>query len=73
MDGKLSVCMAKNGKDTKLTRNFSIILHFVRNGEYWNMHKKVWCEEDMQLSDIGTNNVKEDELNPRLGYSMVRL
>ena len=27
----------------------------------------------MQLADIGTNNIRGDELNPRLGYAIVRL
>ena len=27
----------------------------------------------MQLEDIETNNVTEDEMNPRLGYAMVRI
>ena len=31
------------------------------------------CEGSMQLADIGTNNVREDELIHMLGYSMVRL
>ena len=33
----------------------------------------MWCEVGLQLSDIGTNNVREDKLNTRLGYAMVRL
>ena len=33
----------------------------------------VWCEEGLQLEYIGTKNVREDELNPRLVYAMVRL
>ena len=37
------------------------------------MHKTVWCEGGLQLVDIGTSNVREYQLNPRLGYSMVRL
>ena len=37
------------------------------------MHKIEWCEGGLQLADIGTNNVREDVLNPRLGYAMVRL
>ena len=27
----------------------------------------------MQMSDIGTKDVREDELNPRLRYAMIRL
>ena len=33
----------------------------------------MWCERGLQLSDIETKNVREDELNTRLGYAMVRL
>ena len=33
----------------------------------------MWCEGGLQLADIVTNNVMEDEFNPILGYSMVRL
>ena len=42
-------------------------------GKECNLHKKVWCEGGLQLSYIGTKNVKEDEFNPRLGYAMVTL
>ena len=65
--------MDKNGKDTKNTRNIFRRVHFVRNGEEYNMHKIVWCEVGLQLSYIGTKNVREDELNPGLLYSMVIL
>ena len=47
------VCMAKNGKDTKHTRQFSMRMQFVRNGEAFSFQKKVWCEGGLQLSDIG--------------------
>ena len=33
LDSNSSVCMAKNGKDTKHTRHISIRVNFVRNGE----------------------------------------
>ena len=65
--------MAKNGKDTKHTRNISIIIHFVINVEECNLHKTVWCEGGLQLAVIGTKNIREDELNPRLGYNMIIL
>ena len=41
---KSSMCIAKNGKDTKHTRHISRRIHFVRNGEKLNMHKIDWCE-----------------------------
>ena len=65
--------MDKKNKDTKYTRHITRIIHSVRNGEEWNFHKTVWCEGGMKLSDIGTNNVKEDELNHKLWYAMVRV
>ena len=33
----------------------------------------VWCEGGLQIAGIGTNNVRGDGLNPRLGYALVRL
>ena len=40
---KLAMCMAKNGKDTKHTRHFSIIVHFVINCDDFNVQNTVWC------------------------------
>ena len=37
------------------------------------MHKIDWCEGGLQLSDIGTKNVSETDLTPRMKYIMVRL
>ena len=71
--GKSVLCMANNGKDTKHTRHIVIILHIVRNGEDFNLHKTVWCEGGLQISDIGTKNVSKDKLNPRVGYTMVTI
>ena len=65
--------MAKNGKYTKHTRNIAKRMHFVRNGENCKMHKIDWCEEGLQLADIGTKNVSEPDLKPRMKYIMVRL
>ena len=36
------------------------------------MHKIDWCEGCLQLADIGTNNVSEPYLTPRMKYIMVR-
>ena len=44
LDSKSSMCMAKNGKDTKHTRHISSRMHFVINGEKFKMHKIDWCE-----------------------------
>ena len=73
LDSKSAMCMDKNGKDTKHTRHIAIIMHFVRNGEKCKMHKIDWCEGGLQLADIGTNNVSEPDLTPRMKYIMVRL
>ena len=70
---KYDMCMAKNGKDTKHTRHISRRMHFVRNGEKCKMHKIEWCEGGMQLADIGTKNVSEPDLTPRIKYIMVRI
>ena len=48
-------------------------MHFVRNSKECNLHKTVWFEGGLKMADIRTNNVGYDELNPRLGYPMVRL
>ena len=48
-------------------------MRFIRNCEDCNMHNKVWCAGGLQLADIGTKSVREDELSTRLGYDMVRL
>ena len=70
---KSAMCMAKNGKDTKHTRHIARRMHFVRNGEKCKMQKIDCCEGGLQLSDIGTKNVSEPDLTPRMKYIMVRL
>ena len=32
------------------------------------MHKIEWCEGGLQLADIGTKNVSEPDLTPRMIY-----
>ena len=73
LDSKSAMCMANNDKDHKHTRHIARRMHFVRNGEKCNMHKIDWCEGGMQLADIGTKNVSEPDLTPRMKYIMVRL
>ena len=68
LDSKSDVCMAKNGKGTKQTRHISRKKNLVRKVEECNMHKKLWYEGGMKLVDIGTKNVRDDKLNPGLGY-----
>ena len=73
LDSKSSICMAKNGKDTKHTRHSAKIIHFVRNVEKCKMHRIYWYEGDLLLVDIGTKNVSEPDITPRNKYTMVRL
>ena len=73
LDSKSDMCMAKNSKDTKHTRHIARRMHFVRNGEKCKMHKIDWCEGGLQLAYIGTKNVSEPNLTPRMKYIMVRL
>ena len=73
LDSKSDMCMAKNGKDTKHTRHIARRMHFVRNGEKCKMHKINWFEVGLQLAYIGTKNVSEPDLTPRMKYIMVRL
>ena len=73
LDSNSAMCMAKNGRYTKHTRNIARRMHFVRNGEKCNMQKIDWCEGGLQLADIGTKNVSEPDLTPRMKYIMVRL
>ena len=73
LDSKSAMCVAKNGKDTKHTRHIASKMHLVRNGGKCKMHKINWCEGSLQLSDIGTKNIIEPDLTPRMKYIMVRL
>ena len=73
LDKKSARFMAKNGKDTKHNRHISRRMYFVRNGEKCKVHKIDWCEGGLQLADIGTKNVSEPDLKPRMKYIMVRL
>ena len=73
LDSKSAMCMAKNGKDTKHTRHIARRMHFVRNGEKMQDAKINWCEGGLQLADIGTKNVSEPDLTPRIKYIMVRI
>ena len=72
LDSKSDMCMANNGRDTKHTRHIERRMHFVSNGDKCKMHKIEWCEGGLQLADIGTKNVSEPDLTPRMKYIMVR-
>ena len=72
-DSKYAMCMAKNGKYTKHTRHIARRMNFVRNGEKCKMQKIDWCEGGLQLADIGTKNLSEPDLTPRMKYTIARL
>ena len=72
LDSKSTMCMAKNCKDTKHTRHIARRMHFVSNGEKCKTHKNDWYEGGMELAEIGTNNVSDPDLTPRMKYIMVR-
>ena len=73
LDRKYAVCMAKNNNYNKNTRHISRRVHFVRNGKKCKIHKIDWCEGGLQLSDIETKNVGDNDLNPKMKYIMVRI
>ena len=62
--------MDNNGKDINHTRPIAKRVHFARNGK---MHKIDSCEGGLQLADISTKNVGENDLSPRMKYIMVRI
>ena len=70
---KSAVYEAKNGKDTKHTRQSSRIMHFLRNGEKCKVHKIDWCKGGLKLEEIATKNVGEHDLTSGMKYIMVRL
>ena len=65
LDSNSDVCMDNNDKYTKHTRHIARRLHFVRNGERWKMHNIDWCEGGLQLTDIITKNVGENDKIPK--------
>ena len=73
LDIKSAVCMANDGKYTKRTRHIYRRVHLVSNGENYKMQKIDWCEGGLQLSDIATKNVNDNDLNNIMKYIMVRL
>ena len=73
LDSKSDVWMDRNGKDNNNTRYIWRRAHFVRNGEKFKMHKIDWCEGGLQLADIATKNVGDNDLTPRMKYIMARL
>ena len=61
LDSKSSVCMDDNGKDINHTRHISRRVNFVSNCESCKMHNIDWCGGGLQLADISTNNVGEND------------
>ena len=73
LDRKSDVCMANNSKGTKHTRHIARRVNFVSNGEIIKMHNIDWFGGGLQLADIATKNVGENDLNIRIKYIVVRL
>ena len=73
LDCKYAMCMAKHGRDTKHTRHIARRMNLARNGEKCKIQKIYWCEGGLQLADIGTDNLSEPDLTPRMIYIVVRL
>ena len=73
LDSRSAMCMPKNGRDTKHNRHIARRMHFVRIGKECKMQKLEWCEGGLQLADIGTNNVSEPDLTPKMKYITVRI
>ena len=67
------MCMDNNSNNTKHTRHIARRMHFLRNGEKCKIHDIDWCEGGLQLEVIGTNNVSEYDLTPRMKYIILRL
>ena len=73
LDSKSDMCMDKNVRETKHTRNIARRINLVRNGEKCKMHKIDCCDGGLKLADIATKNVGDTDLTPRMKYIMVRL
>ena len=60
------------GFNTGLYQQVSYWFHgYDEFGEKCNMQRIDWCEGVLQLSDIGTKNVGEPDLTPRMKYIIV--
>ena len=73
LDSKYDMFMSYNGRYTKHTKHIARRMHFVSNGEEFKMHKIYWCDGGLQLADIATKNVGENDLTPRMKYITVKL
>ena len=73
LDSKSDMCMSKNGKDNKRTMQIASRMNLVRNIENFRIHKIDWCEGVLLFADVATNNVGDNDLNPRTNSILVRL
>ena len=65
--------MAGTGNDSNNTRHIYSRVHFVRNSENCKIINIDWREGGLQLEDIETKNVGENDFNNIIKYIMVRL
>ena len=65
--------MSDNGKDANHTRHIDRRVNVFKICEKWKIHITDLCEGGLQLADIATENVGENDLNPRMKYIMARL
>ena len=73
MDSKYDDFMANNGKYTKHTSHIDRKVSLVRDGERCKIHNIDWCEGGLQLAEISTKGVGENDLNTRMKYIVVML
>ena len=73
LDSMSAMCMAKNVRDIKHTRQISRRIHFLKNREKCKIQNIDWCEGGLKLADISTNNACEPDLTPRMKYITARL
>ena len=56
-----------------ILRHIFRTVNFVRNIENYTMHNIDWCEGGLQLAEIATKNVDENDLNTIMKYIIVRI
>ena len=59
--------------DTNHNSHISRRVHFLINGDKCKLHKIDWCDGVLQLANISTKNVGENDLNLRMKYIIVRI
>ena len=73
LDSKYAVYMAKHCKYTKNTRTIARRVHSVINVEKFKINNIDWYEGGLQLADIATKNVEENDLNLIMKYIIVSI